>query len=93
MNPHKRRTDKPVVLVTGAARGIGLAIGQRLAKDGYSASKAGITALSRVLAGEAANEGITVNCVAPGRVESEMTKAVRLCREVERVRLGEPMLD
>ena len=42
----------------------------------YSASKAGITGLSRVLAGEVADWGITVNCVAPGRIESEMTSAV-----------------
>lgn len=42
----------------------------------YAASKAGITALSRVLAGEVASWGITVNCVAPGRIESEMTKEV-----------------
>lgn len=42
----------------------------------YSASKAGITGLSRVLAGELANCGITVNCVAPGRIESHMTQAV-----------------
>jgi len=42
----------------------------------YSASKAGITGLSRVLAGEVAAWGITVNCVAPGRIESQMTQAV-----------------
>ena len=42
----------------------------------YSASKAGITGLARVLAGEVAAWGITVNCVAPGRIESQMTQAV-----------------
>ena len=42
----------------------------------YAASKAGITGFSRVLAGEVANWGITVNCVAPGRIESQMTQAV-----------------
>ena len=42
----------------------------------YSASKAGITGLSRVLAGEVVAWGITVNCVAPGRIESQMTQAV-----------------
>jgi len=42
----------------------------------YSASKAGITGLSRVLAGEVATWGVTVNCVAPGRIESQMTQAV-----------------
>ena len=42
----------------------------------YSASKAGVTGLSRVLAGEVASDGITVNCVAPGRIESDMTRAI-----------------
>lgn len=42
----------------------------------YSASKAGVTGMSRVLAGEVAAWGITVNCVAPGRIESDMTRAV-----------------
>lgn len=42
----------------------------------YSASKAGLTGLARVLAGEVAPQGVTVNCVAPGRIESAMTGAV-----------------
>ncbi|MDB5855061.1 MAG: fabG [Herminiimonas sp.] len=42
----------------------------------YSATKSGMTGLARVLAGEVARFGITVNCVAPGRVESNMTAAV-----------------
>lgn len=42
----------------------------------YAASKAGITGFSRVLAGEVAKWGITVNCIAPGRIESDMTQAV-----------------
>lgn len=42
----------------------------------YAASKAGVTGFSRVLAGEVAQSGITVNCVAPGRIESAMTRAV-----------------
>lgn len=42
----------------------------------YSASKSGMTGLARVMAGEVAPFGITVNCVAPGRIESEMTAAV-----------------
>lgn len=42
----------------------------------YSASKAGMTGLARVLAGEVAKHGITVNCVAPGRVASAMTAIV-----------------
>lgn len=42
----------------------------------YSATKSGMTGFARVLAGEVARFGITVNCVAPGRIESNMTAAV-----------------
>ncbi|WP_326539831.1 SDR family oxidoreductase [Pseudorhodoferax sp.] len=42
----------------------------------YAASKSGLTGLARVLAGEVAAQGVTVNCVAPGRIASAMTQAV-----------------
>ncbi len=40
----------------------------------YSASKAGIIGATKALALELAKRGITVNCVAPGVIESDMTK-------------------
>jgi 3-oxoacyl-[acyl-carrier protein] reductase len=42
----------------------------------YAATKAGLTGFARVLAAEVAAAGVTVNCVAPGRIESDMTAAV-----------------
>lgn len=39
----------------------------------YSAAKAGLVAMSKSLAYEVASRGITVNCVAPGFIETPMT--------------------
>ena len=39
----------------------------------YAASKAGMIGMSKALAQEVASRGITVNCVAPGFIESAMT--------------------
>ncbi len=43
----------------------------------YAASKAALIGLARSLAIELAREGIRVNCVAPGLVQSEMTDQIR----------------
>ena len=42
----------------------------------YVASKAGLVGMSKALAQELASRGITVNCVAPGFIESPMTDAL-----------------
>jgi 3-oxoacyl-[acyl-carrier protein] reductase len=42
----------------------------------YAASKAGMIGMSKSLAAEVAARGITVNCVAPGFIESPMTDAL-----------------
>lgn len=41
----------------------------------YHASKAGLIGVSRALAGIYADRGVTINCVAPGRVDTAMTLA------------------
>ena len=42
----------------------------------YAASKAGIIAMSKSLAKEVAARGITVNCIAPGYIDTPMTQVL-----------------
>lgn len=42
----------------------------------YAASKAGLVGMSKALAAEAAARGVTVNCVAPGLVDTDMTRGL-----------------
>jgi 3-oxoacyl-[acyl-carrier protein] reductase len=39
----------------------------------YAAAKAGMIGMTRVIAAEVAGDGITANCIAPGRIASPMT--------------------
>ena len=45
-------------------------------QSNYAATKAGLSGLCKSLAREVGNRGITVNCVAPGDIETDMTKKV-----------------
>ena len=42
----------------------------------YAASKAGVAGLARALAKELGSRNITVNCVAPGFIETDMTRVL-----------------
>ena len=59
---------------------------------GYSAAKAGLIALTKTSAVEVARRGITINAVAPGFIETEMTEDVpeQLLAAVPARRLGSP---
>ena len=49
----------------------------------YAASKAGMIGFSKALAAEVATRGITVNCVAPGFIESPMTDALNEAQKTQ----------
>ena len=62
----------------------------------YAASKAGLIGMSKALAAEVASRNITVNCIAPGFIESPMTDALNdkqregILASVPAGRLGTP---
>lgn len=63
----------------------------------YAASKAGLIGLTKSLARELATRNITVNAVAPGFIETDMTAALTpeqreaLAKQIPMERLGSPM--
>jgi 3-oxoacyl-[acyl-carrier protein] reductase len=62
----------------------------------YAAAKAGVAGMSRSLARELGSRGITVNCVAPGFIETDMTAALTaeqttaLTAQIPLGRMGSP---
>ncbi len=65
-------------------------------QSNYAAAKAGIIAFSKSLAKEVGSRGITVNVVAPGFIQTDMTDAMAeeakaaLMQQIALVRLGTP---
>lgn len=62
----------------------------------YAAAKAGVAGMSRALAQELGSRNITVNCVAPGFIDTDMTRALpdaqreALLARIPLARLGQP---
>jgi 3-oxoacyl-[acyl-carrier protein] reductase len=84
----RRRAPGRIVAITSLS---GL-IGNR-GQVNYSAAKAGIIGASKALALELAKREITVNCVAPGLIETEMTADVPLEETLKLIparRIGKP---
>ena len=68
--PMIKLRDKGRIVVISSISGL---VGNR-GQVNYSAAKAGLIGATRSLSKELASRGITVNCVAPGGVETEMLK-------------------
>ena len=81
--PMVRLRDGGRVVVMGSVSGIGGNRGQ----VNYSASKAGLIGATKSLAQEVAKRGITVNCVAPGFIATDMLEGM----ETESIATGIPL--
>jgi len=88
----RRRAGRIVNLASVVARGGAVRVPAH-----YAAAKAGVVALTRMLALEVAEHGITVNAVAPGTTATDRVLAARTPEETTRVaaaiplrRLGQP---
>ena len=94
------RAAVPQMIDRGEGRIINISsvIGEsgNIGQANYAASKSGQFGLTRSLALECANKGITVNCVAPGFIETDMTGDIpekildKIVGSIPMRRLGQP---
>lgn len=78
----QRRWGRIINMSSLAARGAGI-VGVH-----YNASKAGLEGLTRGYAARLAPDGITVNAVAPGPVDTEMAEPLKAANVAARIPLG-----
>ena len=70
--PHLRQSSSPRIVNIASTE----ALGATATNSGYAAAKAGVTGLTRAYAVELGPEGITVNCICPGPIDTAMTHRV-----------------
>ena len=70
--PHLRKSKAPRIVNIASTE----ALGATSRDSPYAAAKAGVTGLTRALAVELGPEGITVNCICPGPINTGMTAAI-----------------
>jgi len=70
--PHLRKSDAPRIVNIASTEGLGATPGN----SAYAAAKTGVIGLTRGLAVELGKEGITVNCVCPGPINTGMTAGI-----------------
>ncbi|AFC74255.1 acetoacetyl-CoA reductase family protein [Rickettsia parkeri str. Tate's Hell] len=69
---------------------------RQVGQTNYSAAKAGIISFTKALARETASKNITINCIAPGYIATEMVGAVpedvlvKIVNSIPKKRLGQP---
>lgn len=73
-----------------------VAFSGNIGQANYAASKAGMVAMSKSIAKETASRGITINCVAPGFIETAMTDKIpenyksKILETIPAGKMGEP---
>src|SRR4029079_15738255 len=71
IRPMLKQRDGRIIAVSSVVGQMGNA-----GQTNYAASKAGLIGFAKALAREVASRGITVNVVAPGMIDTDMTKAI-----------------
>ncbi|HUO12758.1 MAG TPA: SDR family NAD(P)-dependent oxidoreductase [Caulobacteraceae bacterium] len=70
--PYLRKSKSPRIVNIASTEALGAT-----ARDSiYAAAKAGVTGMTRALAVELGKEGITVNCICPGPINTGMTAGI-----------------
>lgn len=70
--PYLKQAAHPRIVNIASTEALGATAGNSL----YAAAKAGVTGLTRALAVELGRDGITVNCICPGPIETGMTSTI-----------------
>jgi len=87
--PMVQARNRGRIVVISSVSGV---VGNR-GQTNYSAAKAGLIGASKALAVELAKRGITVNCVAPGVIETDMSEGIladEVLKAIPMRRFGRP---
>jgi 3-oxoacyl-[acyl-carrier protein] reductase len=91
MRPMMKQRHGRIINITSVVGAMGNA-----GQANYAAAKAGVAGMTRALARELGSRNITVNCVAPGFIDTDMTRALSeeqqatLKAQIPLGRLGQP---